>query len=366
MRRVPGLIAARLAACREHMARSRLSAYLVTRHVDQLYLTGFSGEDGAVVVTPETVFIITDGRFAEQATRETPWARRIVRKKGINDELARLRKRLRWRRIGFQADHVTVAQASLLRKAVRPAGLVRAGPIVNDLRLAKDDEEIAAIRRAVRVAEEAFVATRRAIRIGMTERQIAARLEYEMIKRGAAGSAFPTIVAEGRNSSLPHARPGDRRVHEGSILLIDWGAVVGHYRSDLTRVLFVRRIPPRFRRMYSAVCEAQRRAILAVRAGVGPRAVDRAARSYLQSAGFGKAFVHATGHGLGLDVHEVPSLSRRTRAPLRAGMVVTVEPGVYVPGLGGVRIEDDVLVTQDGAEVLTTLSKDLDDMVIRG
>ncbi len=350
------------------MVEGRLAAYLVTNPVDQYYLTGFSGEDGATVIGLDGVWLITDGRFDEQADREAPWASKVVRKKSIGDELTRLARRLHWRgrHVGIQADHLSLAQASAFAKACRPARLVRAKPIVNDLRLCKDAHELRETRRAVAVAQDAFVATCRAIRIGMTERQVAARLEYEMLRRGAMGAAFPSIVAEGPNASLPHARPGDRRIRRGSLLLIDWGAVVGHYRSDLTRVVFIRTIRPRFRRMYAAVLEAQRRAIEVVRAGVSTQAVDRAARSYLKSVGYGKAFKHGTGHGLGLNVHEAPSLSRRQPVDLRAGMVVTIEPGVYVPGVGGVRIEDDILVTQGGAEVLTTLSSNLDEMVIRG
>ncbi len=348
------------------MAKGRLSAYLITNRIDQIYLTGFTGEDGAAVVTADRVYLITDGRFDEQADREAPWAKKIIRSKGISDELTKLRKRLRWKRVGFQADCLTVAQLSAFRKALKPARLVRAKPIVNDLRLCKDDHELRTTRRAIEVAQDAFRATCRAIRVGMTEREIAARLEYEMQRRGASGPAFPTIVAEGANAALPHARPGDRRIRPGSAILLDWGALVDHYRSDLTRVVFVRRIPARFRRMYAAVLEAQRRAIAAVRPGTTTRAVDRAARSYLKSVGFGKAFTHSTGHGLGLDVHEAPSLGRRNPVTLKPGMVVTIEPGVYVRGIGGVRIEDDVQVTRDGAKVLSSLSADLNEMVIRG
>lgn len=364
--KVPAHLAARIEAFRERMAQHRLSAYLVTYPVDQLYLTEFTGEDGAVLVTADRVYLITDGRFDEQADQEAPWARKIVRRKGIGDELAKLGKRLRWRRVGFQAEHVTVTQAAAYRKALRPAALVRRRPILGDLRICKDARELAAIRRAIDVAQRGFEATRRAIRIGMTEREIAARLEFEMRRRGASGASFPTIIAEGPNSSLPHARPGDRRVRSGSVILLDWGATVDHYRSDLTRVLFVRTIPARFRRMYGAVLEAHDRAIRAVRAGVRTSDVDAAARSSLRAAGFGKAFTHSTGHGLGLDIHEAPGVGRRLPVVLKPNMVITIEPGVYVPGVGGVRIEDDVRVTEDGAEVLTSLTTDLDRMVIRG
>jgi len=348
------------------MAKAGLPAYVVSHPADQYYLTGFDGEDGVAVITRDRVYLITDGRFDEQADHEAPWARKIIRRKGIAEELTRLRRRHRWRKVGFQAEHLSVAQWRTFRKALRPARFVQARRIVRDLRLCKDEQEIAAIRRAVQVAEDAFRATVRQVRIGMTERQVAARLEYEMRRRGASAPSFEPIVAEGPRSSLPHARAGDRRIREGSVLLIDWGATVGHYRSDLTRVLFVRKIHPRFRRIYAAVLEAQRRAVAAVRAGTTTAAVDRAARSYLRSVGYGRQFTHSTGHGLGLDIHEAPGLGRRMPTPLQANMVVTIEPGVYEPGVGGVRIEDDVRVTADGAEVLSTLGKDLEDMVIRG
>ncbi|MBN1490574.1 MAG: aminopeptidase P family protein [Phycisphaerae bacterium] len=365
-RAIPNHLAARLERCRARMADGRLSAYVVSAPTDQFYLAGFTGEDGVVVVTARRLYLVTDGRFTIQAAREAPWAKAIIRKAGIGAELSRLQLRHRWCRVGFQAEHATVKQAAIWRKAVSPARLTQSKPITAELRNRKDPAEVVAIRRAIDVAEAAFKVTCRTVKIGMTERQVAARLEFEMQKRGASGPSFPTIVAVGSNAALPHARPGSRRIASGSAILIDWGATVDGYRSDLTRVVFVRTIRPQFRRMYIMVHEAQRRAIAAVSSGVEARMVDRAARSYLASVGYGKAFTHSTGHGLGLDVHEGPSLARRGSATLEAGMVVTVEPGVYVPGVGGVRIEDDILVTGSGCEVLSTLSTNLDDMVIRG
>lgn len=359
-------IEARLKTLREHLARNKLSVFLVNNPVDQFYLTGFTGEDGVVLVAPDKVYLITDGRFTEQAGREAGWARAIIRKGAISEAISKLRKQNRWRRIAFQPEYTTVVAANTYRKVLRPAELVKGGDVIREMRKCKDRQEIKSIREAIRIAEEAFKATCRAIRVGMTEKHVAARLEYEMLKRGSSEAAFQTIVAEGPNASLPHYRAGNRKIRPGSLILIDWGATVGNYHSDLTRVLFVRRIPPRFRRMYTAVLEAQRRAVAAVRPDALTSDVDGAARRYLTSVGYGKAFVHATGHGLGLDIHETPSLSRRTSEPLRSGMVVTVEPGVYLPGTGGVRIEDDILVTPKGGEVLSTLSAEPADMVIRG
>ncbi|MEP0842486.1 MAG: aminopeptidase P family protein, partial [Phycisphaerae bacterium] len=347
----------RLAACRAKIQEKHVAGYLVTSRADQYYLTGFDGEDGAALILPERVHLLTDGRFKDVVRRDAPWARAWVRMGPLAEQLGRLVRKLRLKTVGFQPAALTVAALNDFRKAVRPARLVPMPPIVRELRAIKDRSEVSAIERAIRVAEEAFGALLRRIRIGWTERRIAAELLAEMLRRGAAGPSFPIIVAEGPNSALPHARPGDRRVRAGSVLLIDWGAVVDHYRSDLTRVVFIRRIPPRFRRMYGQVLEAQEAAIRAIRPGVPMSAVDAAARRRLQKAGLARYFTHSTGHGLGLDIHEPPRVAVKIDEPLQAGMVITIEPGVYLPGVGGVRIEDDVLVTPQGGRVLTRVPK---------
>jgi Xaa-Pro aminopeptidase len=328
-------------------------------------LTGFDGEDGAALVTRRAVYLITDGRFEELAARTAGWARAVIRTGPIGPEIARIMRRHRIQRLGFQPEHLTVEAFGSLRKAVKPARLVAAPGIAAELRLTKDSTEVTTIRRAVRVAEEAFKAVTARIRLGMTERELAADLEHEMIVRGASKASFPIIVAEGANSSLPHATPGNRRFRDGSAVLIDWGATVGHYRSDLTRVVFVNRIPPRFRDMYAHVLEAQEKAVRAVRPGARMGDVDAVARDSLSQAGLGDRFAHGLGHGIGLDIHEAPRLGRGVTDRLEPGMVVTVEPGVYFPGLGGVRIEDDVLVTERGRRVLSRLSRDIEAMVVR-
>jgi len=362
--RPPSTIARRLSACRKNIQQKRLDGYLVTNRSDQFYLTGFDGEDGAILVLSKRVYLLTDGRFAEEAVESAPWASAVIRQGALNEAIARLAKKHRLKQIGFQPARLSVRDHGALRKVIRPTQLVAMPPVIEKLRLRKDSAEIAAIEQAIRVAEEAFKATVRKISLGTTERQLAARLQHEMLDRGAAEASFPIIVAEGSNSSLPHAKPGDRKLRSGSAVLIDWGATVGHYRSDLTRVIFIRRIPPRFRRMYEQVLAAQAEAIDAIRPGVPMRDVDAKARAVLERVGMDRQFTHGLGHGIGLDIHEPPRLSKKDAAPLEAGMVVTVEPGVYFPGVGGVRIEDDVLVTEDGYRVLSSLSKKLNDMVV--
>jgi len=359
---IPGPIRERLKPVREFLARKRLDGFLITSRTDQRYLTSFNGEDGMTLVTPRQVYLLSDFRFEEAARQEAPWARFVKRAKAIPAEVAKLARRGRMARIGFVPDRLTVAALAALRKAMRPAGtrLVQADNVPARLRAKKDAAELAEIRKAVRIAEEAFVALRRSIRIGQTERELAGRLTYEMARRGATEPSFPVIVAEGPNSAMPHAVPGQRKVKRGSAILLDWGARYQGYCSDLTRMLFVGKIPPRFRRFYEIVSEAQRRAIRAVQSGRVIREVDRTARSHIAKCGYGKQFGHALGHGLGLEIHESPGLNARNTSPLESGMVITVEPGIYVPGLGGVRIEDDVVVTDEGCEILSRLPSSLE------
>lgn len=358
------VIAARIASCREQMAKHDLPAYLITDHRDTFYMSGFTGEDSAVLITSRAVHIVSDARFDQAIDTEAPWARKHLRKGLLIDEIGTLAVRLKIERLGVQPEAMTVAMYGGLRKAVKPTRIVHAPPITDRLRRCKDTTELKVLNRAIAVAQDAFKATRRSIRVGQTEREVAARLEYEMGKRGASGAAFGTICAAGANASHPHAHAGDRRIRQGQAVLIDWGATVGFYRSDLTRMLFMGRIPPRIGRIYDIVLDAQLAAIDAIRPGKRMCDVDRVARSIITKAGFGKQFTHGLGHGLGLNVHEPPSLSWRSQERLTAGMVVTVEPGIYLPGVGGVRIEDDVLVTANGCRVLSDLTKDKQDSVV--
>jgi Xaa-Pro aminopeptidase len=354
----------RLANCRQAMKRHGISAYLITNRADQIYLTGFDGEDGACVIRPNDVQVITDGRFTQTLALQAPWTRPHIRRNGLLPALADCLHKLRVRSVHFQADHLTVDGQAALRRAARPARLVAAPPLVGELRQIKDAQELRCMRRAIKVAEAAFQAVRRQLRIGFTETEVAARLEYEMRRRGATGPSFSTIVAEGPNASLPHAHPGRRVIRAGSAVLIDWGARVDHYCSDLTRMIFVGTIPPRLKRLYEIVLEAQERAIAAVAPGRRMCEIDSVARDHIQRSGYGPQFSHGLGHGLGLDIHEAPRVRPGVTALLKPGMVVTIEPGIYVPGLGGIRIEDDVLVTSRGHEVLTGVRKTIQSAVL--
>lgn len=356
-------IASRLAHFRERMGKDGAPACLISNRVDQIYLTGFTGEDGSVLITPRQVFLLTDGRFDENADIEAPWARKVLRKKTMIDELRKIVGRLKLPRVVVQADHLSLAQSQEIRKAIRPARLTAGKPIVNRMRLTKDATELAQIRRAIEIAQTAFERAVRQISAGQTERELAARLEYEMQVLGATGASFPTIVAEGPNASLPHAVPGERRIVPGCGVLVDWGARVGQYCSDLTRVVFINSVSPVIEKIYRITLEAQLKAIEAIKPGRRMCDVDAVARRHIKAAGYGKNFGHGLGHGLGMDVHEAPRLNHLTKDKMEPGMVVTVEPGIYLPGTGGVRVEDDVLVTDEGHEVLSSLPKRLEQMV---
>lgn len=358
------IIERRLEAIRTKIQQKSLDGYFINSRVDQYYATGFDGEDGAVLILPRSVCLLTDGRFTEAAGREAPWAKAIVRRKSLLETAVRVIRRRRLARLGFNPGTMTLQTYRELSKGIRGTRLVPMPSLIHELRLLKDAEEVAAIEKAARIAESAFQAVTRRLKVGMTELQVAAELQYEMLRRGASDAAFPLIVAEGANASLPHAVPGHRPIRAGSLLLIDWGATWGHYRSDLTRTVFIHKILPRFGSLYEHVLAAQAEAISAVRPGVRMGEVDRRARNRLKIARLDKKFTHGLGHGLGLEVHEAPRLAAKIKDTLRPGMVVTVEPGVYFPGLGGIRIEDDVLVTNEGCRVLTQLPKDLDSMVV--
>lgn len=352
---LPDPYALRINNLRDEMTRHKLDGYLIQDRMDQYWLTGFTGEDGGVLVTPRAVILLTDGRFSEAADLEAPFARKVLRKKRTPAVTVAEVKRARISRLGFNPDHMNVGEYAAFKKLLPPTRLVEAAGLLQPLRRRKDAGEIDRIRAAIRVAEQAFQKLRSWLHVGVSERAIAARLAYEMQMLGAQGEAFPSIVAVGSNSSLPHYEPGERLLTENEILLIDWGARVNWYGSDLTRVLCLGSIPPRLSEVYDIVRAAHDRGIEAVGPGVKAAAVDRVARDVISKAGYGKEFGHALGHGIGLVGHEGPRLGKGSVDVLKPGMVITIEPGIYLPGIGGVRLEDDVLVTETGYEVLTSL-----------
>jgi len=266
-------------------------------------------------------------------------------------------------RLGLESRSVTYAEAERLRKDVTE-NIVPLGGLTESLREVKDRHEIQIIRDSAKIARNAFHAVRALIRPDWTEKQVADELEFAMRRLGAKDASFPTIAAVGSNAALPHCVPGDRKVGDANFILIDWGAKYRGYASDLTRVLFTGKVSAEFRKVYQIVLDAQKKAIDAVRPGIPCSEIDAVARQYIDDAGYGKCFGHGLGHGIGLEIHEGPSFSPASETILKPGMVLTVEPGIYVKGWGGVRIEDDVVVTRSGYELLTDVEKEFDEMFV--
>ena len=361
------VLASRRRAAMRVVTAGKLDAMLVTHPPDVGYLSGFSGEDSYLVIGGGWSSLITDGRFAEQAAKECDGVEIVVREKSLTDSAGKALGGRRVRKLGYQKAHISVAVQEDLSRDVGRRKLVGVSGLMAPLRAVKGAEELTQIRKAVRIAQKAFgelIAGGAKPLVGRTERQIAAQLEYHMRSLGADAAAFETIVAAGPNGSRCHHQPGQRRVRKGEALLIDWGARVNGYHSDLTRVVFLGTIPPKLAEIYDVVRRAQEAGIAACRPGVRCKTPDAAARDVIESAGYGKEFVHGLGHGLGRQIHEAPWLAKKRRARLRAGMVVTVEPGIYLPGVGGVRIEDDILITLRGHRQLTAVPKSLEQAVL--
>jgi Xaa-Pro aminopeptidase len=340
-----------------------VDALLISSLVNVRYLTGFTGSDAALLLMRNRAIVLSDGRYTTQLGEECPTLEIHIRPTGttMNDAVAEVAGKLGLRRLGFEASALSFADFEALREKLPAIELAPIRDRVEALRSIKDRDEIAAIRVAIDMAERAFVMLRAGLRGRDSEKDTADALEGYLRRCGAASASFPTIVAVGPRSALPHARPSaSARIEDGDFVLVDWGASGPPYKSDLTRVVVTGTVSPKFEKVYRTVLAAQERAIAAIRPGVMARDVDAEARSVIEEAGFGRFFEHGLGHGLGLDIHEAPRLRKDSDVTLQPGMVITVEPGVYLPGWGGIRIEDDVLVTPDGCEVLTHVPRALD------
>jgi Xaa-Pro aminopeptidase len=349
----------RLKRLRQLIDSAGAGALLETHLPNIYYLCGFSGDSGALLVDSSSATLFTDGRFTIQAKEETRAIRVQIHKgpllEAVGDHL-RARKR---QRVAVPPSRLTLAGWKALRKA---AGgnlkWVAIDGLVESLRAVKDADEIDRIRDAARLGSEVMEEAIRLVRPGVTELDIAAEIGYRMRRKGASGESFEAIVASGPRSALPHARPTARRIGKNELVVLDLGAILRRYCSDLTRTVHVGKASARVRQWYHAVLDAQSAARDALKSGVTCGAIDAAARNVLQQKGLGRYFVHSTGHGIGLEIHEDPRIARNQKERLKSGNVVTLEPGVYVEGVGGIRIEDDALVTPRGAEILTTTPRE--------
>ena len=339
---------------------SRIDSLLVTHPANWFYLTGFTGESGALVVSKKGTTLVTDGRFVVQAKEETAGVRVREQKGSAFESAAQALREAKARKVGFDPVRMTVSQLQSARKASRGRlEWVPAPGTVEALRSRKDPGELAQIRKAAILAGEIVELAIGLLKPGISERDVGAEIEYQMRKRGASGPSFETIVAFGNRAALPHARPTGKRLRKNELVVLDLGVILGHYCSDITRTVFVGRAPKRIQTWYKAVLEAQGAAISTVRDGVSCGEVDAAARRVLEGHGLAHLFVHSTGHGLGLEVHEDPRVAKGQVRRLEPGNVITIEPGVYAEGIGGIRIEDDVAVHAGRTEVLTRTPRHL-------
>ena len=347
----------RISRIRSLLSGLQVDAMLFLDMKNILYLTGFTGSDGALLIGLDMKMLMVDGRYTHQAKQEAENVEVFEyrdKAEGIENILADSG----FKSVGFEAMAMNVHIYLNLKDRLKDVTLEPVSNEISAIRTIKDDAEVACMRKASEISFQALSAVRELIKPGVMEKDIALELEFRMGRYGAEQIAFPTIVASGVNSSLPHAKPGSRRIERGDVVMIDCGSVYHGYHSDETWTCVVGNGGDRQREVYDAVKEAHDRALMAVRSGVACMEIDHIARSCIDGKALGKYFSHGTGHGVGLDVHEAPRIAIKSEQMLETGMVVTIEPGVYIPNLWGVRIEDMVLVEENGCEVLTKMPKD--------
>jgi Xaa-Pro aminopeptidase len=345
-----------------------LPGLLVTNETNVSYLTGFTGDSSYLYLTPGDAVMISDARYSEQLESECPDLKFEIRSitTKLPEATANVLSAAKAKQVGLESSSVTWDFANTLKEHDKLKGvdLVPTAGLVEGLREVKDRHEIEVIRRAIDCAQKAFGILRASLRPDLTEKQVADDLEFRIRTLGGTCGSFPSIIGVGPRAALPHGRPSEKRIGESEFVLVDWGARVDGYISDLTRVLVTGKIPPKLERLYGVVLNANLAGIEAVRPGAKMKDVDAAARNVIAKAGYGKQFGHSLGHGIGRDVHESPRLASDQERELVSGMVVTIEPGIYLPGWGGIRIEDDVLVTKSGHEVLSSVPKRFEEVVL--
>ena len=348
----------RLDAVRSQLEQRGLYAHLVTSIINVRYITGFTGSTGTAVITPDAAVMLVDSRYTLQASNECPLFEIKQFSGNIMTAAAELLNEMGAERVGFEECGVTYDQyTSLCRGLQVGKQLVPSGEIIDQLRLVKDEEEISLIRKAVEIADLCFSDLLTWLVPGIPERDIALRLEVCMRQHGAEKPAFDSIVAVGPHAALPHAQPGDAMTEAGQLVKLDYGAQYHLYPSDITRTIALGKATAKQKEIYQIVLDAQLAAIDAIRAGIPGRDIDAVARAIIEEKGYGENFGHGLGHSLGLGVHDGPGLSQTSNVVLEPGMVMTVEPGIYIEGWGGIRIEDDVVVTESGCEILSKSPK---------
>ncbi|WNB93576.1 Xaa-Pro peptidase family protein [Bacillus sp. NEB1478] len=351
----------RIEKARELFENYDMDALLITSNANRIYLSGFTGSSGVLLITKNDAILVTDFRYSDQSREQAKDYKIVIHTAPIPEEIAKISKELSIKKIGFEQDHLTFAGYRTYEDQLSSSDteLVPVSGLVEKLRLIKDDSEIKIIKDAASIADAAFSHIIEFIKPGQTEREVSNELEFFMRKNGAASSSFNIIVASGYRSALPHGVASSKVIEKGELVTLDFGAYYEGYCSDITRTVAIGNVSDELKEIYQVVYDAQILGMKGIKPGMTGKEADALTRDYISSKGYGDYFGHSTGHGIGLDVHEGPALSFKSDTILESGMIVTVEPGIYVSGLGGVRIEDDALITKDGNESLTQSTKTL-------
>ncbi|MGO1299454.1 MAG: M24 family metallopeptidase [Staphylococcus equorum] len=334
-----------------------LEAIVVLTDFNRRYLSGFTGTSGALVITKDKNLLITDFRYIEQATSQATQFEIIKQKGGLIEEVKAQLEKLNVQNVGFEGDLVSYDTYLQLSKSY--ISLISVSGLIEKIREVKDDSEIKLIQKAAEIVDETYEYILTVAKAGMTEQQLKAKLESKMLELGSESTSFDTIVASGARGALPHGVASEKVINQGELITLDFGAYYKGYSSDITRTFAIGEPDPKLKEIYNVVLEANIKGIEAAKQGITGKALDAIARDYITEQGYGEAFGHSLGHGIGLDVHEGPNLSRKSEAKLEVNNCVTIEPGIYLDGLGGVRIEDDVLITENGCECFTKCAKNL-------
>jgi len=348
----------KLKKLRQSFEKHHIDALLITSGYNRRYITGFTGTAGVAIVTQDKAVFITDFRYTQQAQKEISGFEIVQHTKPIMEEVGLQLEKMGVKSVGFEKDDMSYAMYEVYRKAVK-SELVPVSGLIEKIRLIKTEQEIKIIKAAADIADAAFNHIITYISPGKTELEVSNELEFFMRKQGASSSSFDIIVASGLRSALPHGVATDKIIEKGDFVTLDFGALYNGYVSDLTRTIAVGEPSEQLKEIYQIVLEAQLKSLDEIKAGMTGIQADAVARDHIKSKGYGDAFGHSLGHGIGLEVHEGPGLSFRSETVLEPGMVITIEPGIYVPGVGGVRIEDDTVVTATGNEKLTHSTKEL-------
>ncbi|OHO70318.1 peptidase M24 [Staphylococcus sp. HMSC036D05] len=341
----------------EILNHKRLDAMIVLSDFNRRYLSGFTGTSGALIITHNKNYLVTDFRYIEQATKQAPEFEIINRQNGLITEIKHILEQAQLSNIGFEGHHISYDTYVELNKGM--ITLISISDSIDKIREVKSEEEIKLIQKAAEIVDKTYDYILTVVKVGMSEREIKALLESKMLELGADGPSFDTIVASGYRGALPHGVASDKLIEKGDMITLDFGAYYRGYCSDITRTFAVGEPDPKMKEIYNIVLSSQIKAINEIRPGMTVQEADALSRDYIDAHGFGQEFGHSLGHGIGLDIHEGPLLSKNSTGELQVNNCVTIEPGIYVDGLGGVRIEDDILITENGCDVFTKCTKDL-------